>query len=54
MAEDGSRVEFLIEFKDFSESPFARTVQEYQKYRETGIRFVQARNRRMSEYVARL
>jgi hypothetical protein len=54
VSEDASRVEFLIEFKDFSESPFARTVEEYQKYREKGISFVQSRNRRMAEYVARL
>jgi hypothetical protein len=52
VSEDASRVEFLIEFNDFSESPFVRTVEEYQKYRENGISFVQARNRRMSEYVA--
>ncbi|HUF59092.1 MAG TPA: hypothetical protein VMR89_06410 [Actinomycetota bacterium] len=52
VSEDASRVEFLIEFQDFSESPFARTVEEYQKYREKGISFVQSRNRRMAEYVA--
>jgi hypothetical protein len=54
VSDDASRVEFLIEFKDFSESPFARPVEEYQNYRENGIRFVQARNRRMAEYVALL
>ena len=54
VSDDASRVEFLIEFKDFSESPFARPDEEYQKYRENGIRFVQARNRRMAEYVAGL
>jgi hypothetical protein len=51
VSEDASRVEFLIDFKDFSGSPFARTVGEYQKYRDKGISFVQSWNRRMAEYV---
>ena len=54
VSEDASRVEFLIEFEDFNGSPFARTVEEYQTYREKGINFVRSRNRRMAEYVARL
>jgi Family of unknown function (DUF6994) len=54
VSEDASRVEFLIEFKDFSESPYARTVEEYQRYRENGVSFVQSRNRRMAEYIALL
>jgi len=53
VSDDASRVEFLIEFNDFSESPFARTVEEYRKYQENGISFVQSRNRRMSDYVDR-
>jgi hypothetical protein len=53
VSEDALRVEFLIEFKDFNESPLP-TAEEYQRYRENGISFVQSRNRRMSEYVDRL
>jgi hypothetical protein len=51
---DASTVKFLMPFADFTTSPLPRTVEEYQHYRQNAIRFVEARNRRMSQYVARL
>ena len=54
VSEDASRVEFLVEFTDFSESCFARDIDEYQVYRQRGIDFVESRNQRMAEYVDRL
>jgi hypothetical protein len=54
VSDDSSTVKFLMPFADFTTSPFPHTVEEYQGYRQKGIRFVQSRNRRMAEYVARL
>ena len=51
VSEDDSRVEFLVEFKDFSSRGFDLSVEEYGTYRENGISFVQSRNRRMDEWV---
>ena len=53
-SEDSSTVKFLMPFAHFTTSPFPRTVEEYQYYRENGISFVQSRNRRMAEYIVRL
>jgi hypothetical protein len=54
VSDDSSAVEFLIPFADFGTSPLPPTVEVYQYYRKNGISFVEARNRRMAEYVARL
>jgi hypothetical protein len=54
VSEDSSAVKFLIPFADFGTSPLPPTVEVYQDYRRNAIRFVEARNRRMAEYVARL
>jgi hypothetical protein len=54
VSDDSSAVKFLLPFADFTTSPFPDDVEEYQDYRRNGIRFVEARNRRMAEYVARL
>ena len=54
VSEDSSAVKFFMPFADFGTSPLPRTVEAYQDYRRNGISFVQSRNRRMAEYVARL
>ena len=54
VSEDASTVRPLMPFDGFTTSPLPQTPEEYQDYREKGIRFVQARNRRMDEYVAGL
>ncbi|MFN8232416.1 MAG: hypothetical protein U0V56_02695 [Actinomycetota bacterium] len=48
---DSSAVRFWLPFDDFDESPFPSTEEAYQDYRRNASRFVEARNRRMSEYV---
>lgn len=53
VTDDSSAVKFLIPFTEFTRLP-PPTAEEYQGYRENGISFVQSRNRRMEEYVARL
>jgi hypothetical protein len=45
--------EFLIPFANFTTSPFPDDVEAYQEYRRNGIRFVEARNRRMADQVPR-
>jgi hypothetical protein len=54
VSDDSSSVNFFMPFAGFLTSPLPSTVEAYQDYRLNAIRFVQARNRRMSEYVARL
>ena len=54
VSDDSSAVKFFIPFADFGTSPLPPTVEVYQDYRRNAIRFVEARNRRMAEYVARL
>ncbi len=54
VSDDSSAVKFFMPFADFGTSPLPHTVEEYQAYRRNAIRFVEARNRRMTEYVARL
>jgi Family of unknown function (DUF6994) len=49
--EDSLAVEFFLPFADFTTAPLARDADEYQAYMQKAIRFVEARNRRMSEYV---
>jgi hypothetical protein len=53
VSDDSSAVNFLIPFADFETSPLPDSVPAYQDYRRNAIRFVEARNRRMAEYVAR-
>jgi hypothetical protein len=54
VSKDSSAVKFLMPFADFTTSPLPRTVEAYQDYRRNAIRFVEARNHRMAEYVALL
>jgi len=54
VSDDSSVVKFFMPFADFETSPLPPTVGVYQDYRRNAIRFVEARNRRMVEYVARL
>lgn len=54
VSEDASTVRPLVPFDGFTTSPLPQTPEEYQDYQRNGIRFVQARNRRMDEYVAGL
>jgi len=51
---DSSAVVFFTPWYDFATPPRPATVDAYQEYRQSAITFVEARNRRMSEYVARL
>jgi len=52
VSEDSSTVKFFMPFADFGTSPLPSTVAMYQAYRQNAIRFVEARNCRMAEYVA--
>jgi hypothetical protein len=52
--EDSTTVKFFMRFDDFTTSPLPRDVEEYQEYRRNAIRWVGARNHRMSEYIDRL
>jgi hypothetical protein len=54
VSDDSLAVKFFMPFTDFGTSPLPSTVEVYQHYRRNAIRFVEARNRRMAEYVARL
>ena len=54
VSDDSSVVKFFTPFADFGTSPLPPTVEVYQDYRRNAIRFVEARNRRMVEYVVRL
>ena len=51
---DSSAVKFFMPFADFGTSPLPPTVDAYQNHRRNAIRFVEARDRRMAGYVARL
>jgi hypothetical protein len=52
VSDDSSAVDFLLPFSDFGTSPLPDSVEAYEDYRRNAIRFVEARNRRMREYVA--
>jgi hypothetical protein len=54
VADDSSAVRFFLPFDDFDGSPFPSTEEAYQDYRRNVTRFVESRNRRMSEYVVEL
>jgi hypothetical protein len=54
VSDDSSAVKFFMPFADFGASPLPPTVEVYQDYRRNAIRFVEAGNRRMAEYVVRL
>ena len=54
VSDDSSAVKFLMPFADFGTSPLPHSVEAYEEYRRNAIRFVEARNRRMAEYVARV
>ena len=54
VSDDSPAVKFLIPFADFGTSPLPPTIEAYQGYRRNAMGFVEARNRRMAEYVARL
>jgi hypothetical protein len=51
VSDDSTAVRFFLPFDGFDGSPFPSTEEAYQDYRRNVIRFVEARNRRMSEYV---
>jgi hypothetical protein len=50
VSEHSSAVRFFLRFDDFEGSPFPSNEEAYQIYRRNVIRFVESRNRRMSEY----
>jgi hypothetical protein len=54
VSEDSSAVKFFMPFAKFGTSPLPPTVEVYQDYRRNAISFMEARNRRMAEYVVRL
>ena len=54
LSDDSSAVRFFMPFADFGASPLPPTVEVYQDYRRNATLFVEARIRRMAEYVARL
>jgi hypothetical protein len=54
LSDDSPVLKFFTPFADFETSPLPPTVEVYQDYRRNAIQFVEARNRRMAEYVARL
>jgi hypothetical protein len=51
VSEDSSTVKSLMGVFDFTTSPLPQTVEMYKDYRRNTISFVEARNRRMSDYV---
>ena len=53
VSEDAQTVRPLMPFDGFTTSGLPHDVEEYQDYRRKGILFVQARNRRMDDYIAR-
>jgi hypothetical protein len=53
VSDDSSAVKFLIPFADFGISPLPDSGEAYQDFRRKATSFVEARNRRMAEYVAR-
>jgi hypothetical protein len=54
LSDDSSAVWFFMPFADFEQSPFPMTVEAYGDYRRSASSFIEARNRRMSDYVAGL
>ena len=52
VSEDRSAVKFFMSFDGFGMSPLPASVEAYRGYRQNAVGFVQARNRRMAEYVA--
>jgi hypothetical protein len=52
VSDESSAVKFLMPFAGFGTSALPGSVEGYEDYRRNAIRFVEARNRRMSEYVA--
>lgn len=52
VSDDSSAVDFHLPFADFRTSALPDSVEAYEDYRRNAIRFVEARNRRMREYVA--
>ena len=51
-SEDRAAVKFFMSFDGFGMSPLPASVEAYKAYRQNAVGFVQARNRRMAEYVA--
>jgi hypothetical protein len=52
--EDYSAVRFSLPFEEFNRSPLPVSLESYRSYKKLAIEFIQARNRRILEYVARL
>jgi Family of unknown function (DUF6994) len=51
LSDDSSAVKFLMPFADFETSLLLDSVEAYKDYRRNAMRFVEARNRGVSEYV---
>jgi hypothetical protein len=49
--EANSTVKFFTPFQDFTDSPLPGTLDAYLSYRQSAIRFIQSRNRRIAAYV---
>jgi|SRR5919109_2162218 hypothetical protein len=54
VSDDASAVDFLLPSAGFDSSALPDSVGAYEDYRRNAIRFVEARNHRMNEYVARV
>jgi hypothetical protein len=53
VSDDSATVKFFMPFDDFATSPLPNSLDMYQDYRRNAIRFVEARNRRMTDHVVR-
>lgn len=52
--DDCSAIEFFMPFRDFNESAVPMTPDAYEGYRRRSITFIEARNRRIDQFTARL
>ena len=48
---DYEKIEYFLPFIDFSENQMPKTVDEYQQYMQSNIKFLSSRNSRISEYI---
>ena len=53
VSDDLSSVRFFMRYEGFGASPLPSSVDRYRDYRLRAIAFVQARNRRMTDYLDR-
>ena len=53
MVTDDNKIEFFCSFDDFSSSPLPRDVDEYIRYKDNAVSFLNARNKRIKDWADR-